>query len=77
MKKIIFLCIAILFVAGCEKTYSVEEFKNNEKLRKEWGPKCLLGGVVKETKNCQNLLQADNEMFSSQEPVNSRPGAEF
>ncbi|GAA4664288.1 EexN family lipoprotein [Bartonella pachyuromydis] len=77
MKKIILVCIATLLVSGCEKTYSVEEFKKDEKLRKEWEKKCLLGFSIKPTENCQNLLQAEDEIFRSQKPINSRPGAEF
>ncbi len=29
-----------LAVAGCEKTYSVKEFKTNQKLYEEWAKKC-------------------------------------
>ncbi|WP_375607261.1 MULTISPECIES: EexN family lipoprotein [unclassified Bartonella] len=66
MKKIILLCMALLFVVGCEKTYSVEDFKKDAKLREEWGKKCFLSGLaVQESKNCQNVLQADNELFFS------------
>ncbi|WP_330167916.1 EexN family lipoprotein [Bartonella grahamii] len=51
---------------GCEKIYSVEDFKKDAKLREEWGKKCFLSGqAVKESKNCQNVLQADTEMFFS------------
>ncbi|WP_317993956.1 EexN family lipoprotein [Bartonella gliris] len=77
MKKFILLCITVLLVAGCEKTYSVEEFKKDEKLREEWGKKCFLGSAVQSSKNCQNVLQADTEMFFSQKPVNTDPGHEF
>ncbi|MET3560698.1 cytoskeletal protein RodZ [Bartonella japonica] len=67
MKKVVLLSIIALFVASCEKTYSVEEFKKDEKLRNEWGEKCFRSGKAdKKSKNCQNVLQADNEMFFSQ-----------
>ncbi|WP_375656187.1 MULTISPECIES: EexN family lipoprotein [unclassified Bartonella] len=66
MKKNILLCMALLFAVGCEKNYSVEDFKKDAKLREEWGKKCFLSGqAVKESKNCQNVLQADTEMFFS------------
>ncbi|EJF84976.1 EexN family lipoprotein [Bartonella rattimassiliensis] len=68
MKKFILLCTALLLVAGCEKNYSVEDFKKDAKLREEWGKKCFLSGLaVKESKNCQNVLQADTELFFSKE----------
>ncbi|WP_455479145.1 EexN family lipoprotein [Bartonella sp. B23] len=35
MKKFILLYTVLLFVVGCEKTYSVDEFKKDAKLRKE------------------------------------------
>ncbi|KEC54030.1 EexN family lipoprotein [Bartonella koehlerae] len=75
MKKIILLCRAallILTVAGCEKIHSVEEFKKNEKLRDTWGKKCVIENAIKSSKNCQNLLQADNEIFFSQKPVSTK-----
>ncbi|WP_375650857.1 EexN family lipoprotein [Bartonella sp. OT172YNZD] len=51
---------------GCEKNYSVEDFKKNAKLREERENKCFLSGqAVKESKNCQNVLQEDTEMFFS------------
>ncbi|WP_375618272.1 MULTISPECIES: EexN family lipoprotein [unclassified Bartonella] len=34
--------MTLLFVLGCEKTYSVEDFKKDAKLREEWGTKCCL-----------------------------------
>ncbi|EJF79143.1 Uncharacterised protein [Candidatus Bartonella washoeensis] len=77
MKKFILLCTAVLFVAGCEKIYSVEELKKDEKLREEWGKKCFFGNAVQSSKNCQNILQADTEMFFSQKPVHKDPGHAF
>ncbi|WP_375660113.1 EexN family lipoprotein [Bartonella sp. CL74QHWL] len=65
----ILLCTALLFVVGCEKNYSVEDFKKDAKLKEEWGMKCFFSGqAVKESKNCQNVLQADTEMFFSPKP---------
>ncbi len=69
--------MALLFVVGCEKTYSVEDFKKDAKLREEWGKKCFLGFSVKESKNCQNLLQADNEMFYSPKSDSTDRGHAF
>ncbi|WP_375621537.1 MULTISPECIES: EexN family lipoprotein [unclassified Bartonella] len=49
-----------------KKNYSVEDLKKDAKLREEWGTKCFLSGqFVKESKNCQNVLQADTEMVFS------------
>ncbi|ENN90464.1 EexN family lipoprotein [Bartonella schoenbuchensis] len=78
MKKILLSCIAVLttglIAAGCEKTYTVEEFKKNDKLLKEWMAKC--GGFVK-SKNCQNVYQAEHEKFLGEKPVNTDPGHGF
>ncbi|WP_455479143.1 EexN family lipoprotein [Bartonella sp. B23] len=68
MNKIIIttllLCAAII-TAGCEKTYSVAEFKKDKKLMEEWGKKCEKMGLssLKTPKNCQNIMQADMELF--------------
>lgn len=65
-------------MVGCEKNYSAEDFKKDAKLREEWGKRYFLSGAaMKKSKNCQNVRQADTEMFFSQKLVNSRPGAEF
>lgn len=67
MKKVVLLSIIALFVANCEKTYSVEEFKKDDKLRNEWIEKCFrLEKADKKSKSCQNALQADNEVSFSQ-----------
>ncbi|AQX20324.1 EexN family lipoprotein [Bartonella sp. WD16.2] len=68
------LLCAGLIITGCEKTYSVEEFKKDEKLLKEWMAKC--GGFAK-SKNCQNAYQAENEKFWGEKPVNTDPGHGF
>ncbi len=34
-----------IIAAGCEKTYSVAEFKKDEKLRLEWDAKCGFAGT--------------------------------
>ncbi|MGF7158073.1 EexN family lipoprotein [Bartonella heixiaziensis] len=68
MNKIIItallLCTAIV-VAGCEKTYSVAEFKKDKKLMEEWGKKCEQMGLssLETSENCQNVIQADMELF--------------
>ncbi|GAA5111142.1 EexN family lipoprotein [Bartonella jaculi] len=62
MNKIIItallLCTGIVAV-GCEKTYSVEEFKKNEELVREFQWKC---GASDNSKNCQNVRQAAKEL---------------
>ncbi|WP_375701873.1 EexN family lipoprotein [Bartonella sp. AA89HNZF] len=48
-----------LIIAGCEKTYSVAEFKKDEKLRLEWDAKCGFAGT---SKNCENMRLAFLEL---------------
>ncbi|ENN90422.1 EexN family lipoprotein [Bartonella schoenbuchensis] len=48
-----------LIIAGCEKTYSVEEFKKSEELRGEWDARCGFSG---QSKNCQNMRLAVREL---------------
>ncbi|WP_375660100.1 EexN family lipoprotein [Bartonella sp. CL74QHWL] len=67
MNKIIItallLCVGLV-VSGCEKTYSVAEFKKDKKLMQEWGKKCdKMGPSAFAIKNCQNVMQADMELF--------------
>ncbi|WP_273721044.1 MULTISPECIES: EexN family lipoprotein [unclassified Bartonella] len=52
------LCTGII-TAGCEKTYSVAEFKKDKKLLKEWVAKC---GVAGNSKNCENARLATAEL---------------
>ncbi|UNF45228.1 EexN family lipoprotein [Bartonella krasnovii] len=62
MNKIIIttllLCTGII-AAGCEKTYSVAEFKKDKKLMEEWGARCGFTGT---SKNCENLRVAALEL---------------
>ncbi|WP_375624145.1 MULTISPECIES: EexN family lipoprotein [unclassified Bartonella] len=62
MKKVIistlFLCTGII-TAGCEKTYSIEEFKKDENLLKEWKVRC---GFTGNSKNCQNARLAYHQL---------------
>ncbi|UNF40306.1 EexN family lipoprotein [Bartonella krasnovii] len=62
MNKIIIttllLCTGII-AAGCEKTYSVAEFKKDKNLRDEWLRKCGWSGT---SKNCENLKKAAQEL---------------
>ncbi|EJF76694.1 hypothetical protein MCO_01533 [Bartonella sp. DB5-6] len=62
MKKIIIttllLCTGII-TAGCEKTYSVAEFKKDKKLFEEWAVRCGWSGT---SKNCENIRVADHEL---------------
>ncbi|WP_019223222.1 EexN family lipoprotein [Bartonella rattaustraliani] len=55
---ILLLCTAIV-TAGCEKTYSVAEFKKNPQLMDEWGTRCGFTGT---SKNCENLRLAALEL---------------
>ncbi|WP_273721454.1 MULTISPECIES: EexN family lipoprotein [unclassified Bartonella] len=52
------LCTGII-AAGCEKTYSVAEFKKDQKLMEEWGARCGFTGT---SKNCENLRLAALEL---------------
>ncbi|WP_375635551.1 MULTISPECIES: EexN family lipoprotein [unclassified Bartonella] len=57
------LCTGLI-TAGCEKTYSVAEFKKDEKLRNEWTPKCMWKKPSKteSPQNCENLGKALDEL---------------
>ncbi|WP_375648705.1 EexN family lipoprotein [Bartonella sp. MU70NMGDW] len=48
-----------IIAAGCEKTYSVAEFKKNPTLMEEWIAKCGLAGTAK---NCETLRLAQLEL---------------
>lgn len=68
MRKVIF--ISLLFciggvVVGCEKNYSVEEFKKDKKLFQEWEKKCekMTPSAREKSPNCQNIVQADMELL--------------
>ncbi|WP_039761283.1 EexN family lipoprotein [Bartonella queenslandensis] len=66
MNKIIITALLLctgLIIAGCEKTYSVEEFKKNEKLISEFQWKCAASD---NSKNCQNVRQAAKELEAEQ-----------
>ncbi|WP_144752814.1 EexN family lipoprotein [Bartonella saheliensis] len=52
------LCTGLI-AAGCEKTYSVAEFKKNPTLMEEWGARCGFTGT---SKNCENLRVAGLEL---------------
>ncbi|SSZ39493.1 EexN family lipoprotein [Bartonella grahamii] len=53
------LLCAGLITAGCEKTYSVAEFKKDKNLRDEWRRKC---GWTGDSQNCKNLDKAIEEV---------------
>ncbi|WP_139412420.1 EexN family lipoprotein [Bartonella mastomydis] len=62
MNKIIIPALLLgtgLMAAGCEKTYSVAEFKKDEKLLKEWAVRCGFSG---NSKNCQNARLASHQI---------------
>ncbi|MGF7158344.1 EexN family lipoprotein [Bartonella heixiaziensis] len=52
------LCTGLI-TAGCEKTYSVAEFKKDKKLFEEWAVRCGWSGT---SKNCENVRVADHEL---------------
>ncbi|WP_375637935.1 MULTISPECIES: EexN family lipoprotein [unclassified Bartonella] len=62
MNKVIIAALLLstgLITAGCEKTYSVEDFKKDENLLKEWAVRC---GFTGNSKNCQNARLADHQI---------------
>ncbi|WP_208438498.1 EexN family lipoprotein [Bartonella grahamii] len=69
------LCTGLI-TAGCEKTYSVAEFKKDEKLRLEWDARCGFAGT---SKNCENMRLAFLELqkeYEAKEAERSRKIAE-
>ncbi|WP_375676228.1 MULTISPECIES: EexN family lipoprotein [unclassified Bartonella] len=65
-----------IIAAGCEKTYSVAEFKKDKKLRLEWDAKCGFAGT---SKNCENMRLAFLELekeYKAQAEERSRKAAE-
>ncbi|WP_375614492.1 EexN family lipoprotein [Bartonella sp. AC535YNZD] len=52
------LCTGLI-TAGCEKTYSVAEFKKDKNLRFEWDARCGFAGT---SKNCENMRLAFLEL---------------
>ncbi|WP_375610257.1 MULTISPECIES: EexN family lipoprotein [unclassified Bartonella] len=52
------LCTGLI-AAGCEKTYSVAEFKKDKNLRFEWDARCGFAGT---SKNCENMRLAFLEL---------------
>ncbi|WP_142416975.1 EexN family lipoprotein [Bartonella massiliensis] len=64
------LCTGLI-IAGCEKNYSVEDFKKDPKLLEEWATKCMISGNFNST-NCQNADKAYREVHK-----NDWPGASF
>ncbi|MCX8618895.1 EexN family lipoprotein [Gilliamella sp. B2923] len=58
MKKILIL-ITAMFLFGCnEKTYTVEDFKNNKELLDQYRKKCINGEIYGDSLNCQNSHKA-------------------
>ncbi|WP_375628031.1 MULTISPECIES: EexN family lipoprotein [unclassified Bartonella] len=65
-----------IIAAGCEKTYSVAEFKKDKNLRFEWDAKCGFAGT---SKNCENMRLAFLELqkeYEAKEAERSRKIAE-
>ncbi|WP_019220104.1 EexN family lipoprotein [Bartonella florencae] len=64
MNKVIIAALLFctgLAVTGCEKTYSVEEFKKDQKLIEQWKRKCFASGKF-DSQNCKNAEQAEREI---------------
>ncbi|WP_375670648.1 EexN family lipoprotein [Bartonella sp. SD1336NMGDW] len=69
------LCTGLI-TAGCEKTYSVAEFKKDKNLRLEWDAKCGFAGT---SKNCENMRLAFLELqkeYEAKAEERSRKAAE-
>ncbi|WP_375632002.1 EexN family lipoprotein [Bartonella sp. AA74HLJMH] len=69
------LCTGLM-AAGCEKTYSVAEFKKDKNLRLEWDARCGFAGT---SKNCENMRLAFLELqkeYEAKEAERSRKIAE-
>ncbi|WP_375658599.1 EexN family lipoprotein [Bartonella sp. MR30HLJHH] len=65
-----------IIAAGCEKTYSVAEYKKDKNLRFEWDAKCGFAGT---SKNCENMRLAFLELqkeYEAKEAERSRKIAE-
>ncbi|WP_375637910.1 MULTISPECIES: EexN family lipoprotein [unclassified Bartonella] len=79
MNKIIITTLLLctgLITAGCEKTYSVAEFKKDKKLMEEWNAKCGFAGTAK---NCENMRLAFLELqkeYDAKAEERSRKAAE-
>ncbi|WP_375682270.1 EexN family lipoprotein [Bartonella sp. CE47NXGY] len=79
MNKIIITTLLLctgLITAGCEKTYSVAEFKKDKNLRLEWDAKCGFAGT---SKNCENMRLAFLELqkeYEAKAAERSRKAAE-
>ncbi|WP_254492303.1 EexN family lipoprotein [Bartonella sp. B1099] len=74
MNKVIITALLLctgLAVAGCEKTYSVEDFKKDPKLLEQWAMKCMISGDLDST-NCKNADKAYRIVHR-----NDWPGASF
>ncbi|WP_330168208.1 EexN family lipoprotein [Bartonella grahamii] len=81
MNKIIITTLLLctgLITAGCEKTYSVAEFKKDKNLMEEWGARCGWSGT---SKNCENLrvaaLELEKERRKKAEEHNRKLDEEF
>ncbi|OCG37244.1 hypothetical protein A9G29_11520 [Gilliamella sp. Fer2-1] len=74
MKKIL-IFITVLFLFGCnEKTYTVEEFKNNKELREEYNKKCENGELDSFSLVCRNAADAEFSLMIGA-PLERNPNA--
>lgn len=68
-----FLLLAIPFLlTGCDSSYSVDDFKKDDELSKQWAVKCASLSNPSDTtiKNCRNFQTAMYENL--QESINNR-----
>ncbi|WP_375651903.1 EexN family lipoprotein [Bartonella sp. LB28NMGDW] len=66
MNKAIIVALLVwigFVVAGCEKTYSVAEFKKDPKLLEQWAMKCMISGSL-DSQNCKNADKAYREVHA-------------
>lgn len=58
MKKILILITALFLLRCNEKTYTVEDFKNDKELLDKYRKKCENGEIDGDSLNCQNSHKA-------------------
>ncbi|WP_375659462.1 EexN family lipoprotein [Bartonella sp. MR30HLJHH] len=68
MNKAIIIALLVctgFVVAGCEKNYSVAEFKKDKTLLEEWVKKCekMDPSSIEKSKNCRHARQAYMELM--------------
>ena len=70
--KTILILITAMFLFGCnEKTYTVDDFKNNKELREEYNKKCKNGELDSFSLNCRNAAEATFSLRIGTKPENN------